>query len=56
MKPETRGWVILDGKAYLIDSLVDSDCYEVGTRSVTLNLIELAEYSGLDDYEEEIPY
>lgn len=56
MKPETRGWVILDGKAYLIAELLESDCYEVGTRFVSLSLIELAEYSGLDDYEEEIPY
>ncbi len=46
---ENRGFIVLDGKPYLIDSLVDSDCYEVGTRTVTLNLIELQEYEILEE-------
>jgi hypothetical protein len=36
-----RGWVILDGKVYIIGSLEDSDCYETGTRFVSLHLIEM---------------
>jgi hypothetical protein len=36
--------VILDGKAYAIASLEDSDCYEVGTRFVSLSLVELSPY------------
>lgn len=39
-----RGWVILDGKAYAIASLEDSDCYETGTRFVSLSLVELSEH------------
>lgn len=35
------GWVILNGKVYVIDSVEDSDCYEVGTRYVTLSLVEM---------------
>ena len=38
-----RGWVILDDKVYIIESLEDSDCYEVGTRYVSLSLIEMEE-------------
>jgi hypothetical protein len=44
MTTDTRGWVILDGKAYIISSLEESDCFEVGTRFVSLSLIELEEY------------
>lgn len=43
MIPDNRGWVILDGKVYLIASLEDSDCFEVGTRFVSLSLIEMRE-------------
>lgn len=47
MTSENRGWVILDGKAYIISSLEESDCFEVGTRFVSLSLIELREgYEG----------
>jgi hypothetical protein len=36
--------VILDGKVYAIASLEDSDCYEAGTRFVSLNLVEMSLY------------
>lgn len=42
-----RGFVVLDGKPYVISELLDSDCYEVGTRFVSLSLIELEEVDEL---------
>ncbi len=51
MNTTPRGWVILDGKPYLIAELQDSDCYEAGTRFVSLSLVELEERV-LDETEE----
>lgn len=39
----TRGFIVLDGKPYIVAKILDSDCYEFGTRFVSLNLIELEE-------------
>lgn len=44
-----RGFVILDGKPYIIASLEESDCFEVGTRFVSLSLIELEEYGAEEE-------
>ncbi|APC46357.1 hypothetical protein HWB05_gp095 [Streptomyces phage BRock] len=44
MTDSFRGWVILDGKVYGINSVEDSDCYEAGTRFVSLNLVEMSVY------------
>lgn len=44
-----RGWVILDGNVYKIHDLLESDCYEVGTRFVSMSLIEMEEVNGLDE-------
>ena len=47
MYESPRGWVILDGKVYTIEEVVDSDCYEAGTRFVSLNLVTM-DYTDVD--------
>lgn len=39
----SEGFLILDGKAYVVAELLESDCFEAGTRFVSLHLIELEE-------------
>lgn len=47
MTDNTRGFIVLDDKPYIVSEILDSDCYEFGTRFVSLNLIELKE--GMED-------
>lgn len=50
---ESRGTVYLDGKQYHIKELLESDCYEPGTRFVSLSLVAVD--SPEDDLEIEAP-
>jgi len=37
----SRGFLILDGQPYEVVELLESDSFEVGTRFVSLHLVEL---------------
>lgn len=44
----SKGTVVMDGKTYYIREVLDSDCFESGTRYVSMDLVD-ANYEADED-------